>query len=273
MRATAFGLICSVCAALAVASAVPSAGASAKVDPVVAKMIDAYGGSAVLGAIKTRVVTVSASIQGEAATVTTTYARPRLVQVIQIPALHVIVTYGYDGTKGWARDTYGHVEEQTDDQLTVLKCLTDNPLETLLASGGAAGDMTVKSSRSTVDGKQYDVLDVTQAGCPPTTMLVDTTTHLVARETTGSQTSAFSNYETDPAGERYPKTVVTSAMGVTTVGTVTSIEDNVTVDDAMFAMPSSGSSPAPVPGLTPVPTPAPAPPSTVTPAPLPTHET
>lgn len=281
MRASGFGFIFAVGVAMTVASTLPSAGAGAgSANSLVSKMIAAYGGSAVLSAIKTRSVTVSAAIQGEAGTITTTYARPKLVQVIRIPALRVTVTYGYDGSRGWVRDTYGQVQEQTDDQLTVLKCLTNNPLEMLLGSGGAVTDFDVKSSRTTVGGKQYDQLVVTQPGCPPTTMLVDTTTHLVAREVTGSQSSDFSNYQSDPAGERYPKTVVTSSMGVTTVGTVTDIEDNVTVDDSMFSMPASGSSPVPVPGLTPVPTPAPPPPSTVTPAattapvtpaPVPTH--
>lgn len=270
MRASAFGLICAVCAATAVALAVPSAGAGPKVNPVVSNMVAAYGGSAVLSAIKTRVVSVSAAIQGEAGTVTTTYARPKLVQVIQIPALRVTITYGFDGARGWVRDTYGHVQEQTGDQLAIFKCQTNNPLEELLGSGGAADGLTVKSSRATVDGKQYDQIDVTQPACPPTTMLVDPATHLVARETTGSQTSDFSNYQTDPAGERYPKTVVTSSMGVTTVGTVTDVEDNVTVDDSMFAMPAAGSSPIPVPGLTPAPTIAPTTAPTTAPAPSPT---
>lgn len=281
MRASAFGLICAVCLVATVASTAPSAEASAaKVNPLVAKMIVAYGGSAVVSAIKTRVVTVTAAIQGEAGTITTTYARPKLVQVIQIPALHVTVTYGYDGSRGWTRDTQGLVQEQTEDQLTVLRCLTNNPLEDVLGSGGGPSDFSVRSSRTTVGGKQYDQLDVTRPGCPATTMLVDPTTHLVTREMIGSQTSDFSNYQTDPAGERYPKTVVTSSDGLTTVGTVTDIEDNVTVDDSMFAMPVSRSSPVPVPGLTPVPTPPPPPPSsTVTPAvtsppvpaPVPTH--
>jgi hypothetical protein len=281
MRASGFGLICAVCAASTVASTVASDGASAgKVNPVVAKMIVAYGGSAVLSAIKTRVVTVTLPIQGQAGTITTTYARPKVVQVIQIPGLRVTVTYGYDGSRGWTRDTEGLVEEQSDDQVTVMRCMTNSALEAVLGMGGTSNDLTVRSSRSTVDGKQYDQLEVTRPGCPMTTMLVDQTTHLVARETTGSQTSTFSNYQADPAGERYPKTVVTSADGVTTVATVTDVEDNVTVDDSMFAMPASHSSPVPVPGLTPAPTPPPPPTSTVTPAatsnpvtpaPVPTH--
>lgn len=280
MRASAFALICAAGVAATVASTVPSAGASGpKVNPLVAKMIVAYGGSSVLSGIKTRAVTITAAIQGEAGTITTTYARPKLVQVIQIPALHVTVTYGYDGSIGWTRDTQGLVQQQTDDQLTVLKCLTNNPLEDVLGSGGGPTDYTLKVSRSTVDGKQYDQLDVTRPGCPPTMMLVDTTTHLVAREVIGSQTSDFSNYQTDPAGERYPKTVVTSSGGITTVGTVTDVEDNVTVNDAMFAMPAPRSSPVPIPGLTPIPAP-PSPPTSIAspaatsppvPAPVPTH--
>jgi len=262
MRARAFGLVFAALVLAAIASVAPSAGAT-KINPVVAKMILAYGGSAVLDSIKTRVVTVAAAVQGESATITTTYEWPNhIVQVIQIPALRVTVTYGFDGTKGWARDTYGHVQEQTGDQLVQMKCLADNPIEAVLESGGGNSDVSVQSSRETDNGKQYDVLHVTQPGCPATKLLLDQSTHLVTRESTDTQANEFSNYDVDPAGEKYPKTVMTSANGVTTVGTVTSVQDNVTLDPSIFAMPAPGSSPAPAPGLvtaTPSPSPTPIP--------------
>jgi len=277
MNARVLSLVCAAFVVTGIVFGAPSPGAT-RVNPLVAKMIQAYGGSAVLGSIKTRVVTVTAALQGEAATITTTYQWPNhIVQVIQIPALRVTVTYGYDGSQGWARDTYGHIQAQTGDQLVQLKCLADNPIEAVLQSGGGTSDVSVRSSRTTDHAKQYDVLQVTQPGCPATTLLLDPNTHLVARETTDSQTNDFSNYAVDPAGEMYPKTVVTTASGVTTVGTVTSVQDNVTLDPSIFAMPVAGASPAPAPGLvtaTPSPTPTPTAPSPTpagTQVPLATH--
>lgn len=268
MRAKVFGLICAALAASVAAFSGPSQVAAAKVNPVVAKMIDAFGGASVLASIKTRVVTIAVAVQGESALITTTYERPnRLVQVEQIPALHVTLTYGYDGTQAWARDTYGHVQAETGDDLTRLKCLADGAIEAVLDSGGAS-DASIQSSRATVDGKQYDVLRVTQPGCPETTLFLDTTTHLVARETNGSQTNDYSNYAADPAGQQYPKTVVASADGVTSVGTVTSVQDNITLDPSIFTMPAPGSSPAPAPGLA---TATPSPSPTAVPSPSPTH--
>lgn len=267
MRAKAFGLVWAALALAAIASVAPSAGAT-KVNPVVAKMIDAFGGATVIQSIKTRVVTIAVAVQGESALITTTYERPNLlVQVEQVPALHYTLTYGYDGTRAWARDTYGHVQEQTGNDLTRLKCLADGAIEAVLASGGSS-DAAIQSSRTTVNGKQYDVLRVTQPACPETTLLLDTTTHLIMRETNGSQTNDYSNYAVDPAGEQYPKTIVASADGVTSVGTVVSVQDNVTLDPSIFAMPAPGSSPAPAPGLA---TAAPSPSPTPIASPSPTH--
>jgi hypothetical protein len=258
MRARAFGLICAAFTLTTVVFGAPSTAAT-KINPIVAKMIAAYGGSAVLNAIRTRVVTVAAAVQGEAATITTTYAWPnQIVQVIQIPALRVTYTTGYNGSVGWARDSYGQVQAQTGDQLALLKCLADNPIEAVLKSSGGTSDASIQSSTTTDGGKKYDVLRVTQPGCPVTTLLLDTTTHLVVRESTDTQKNDFSNYAVDSGGELYPKTVVTSASGVTTVASVTSVQDNVTLDPSIFAMPAPGSSPAPAPGLvTPPPSPAP----------------
>jgi len=270
MRARAFGLICAAFTLTAIVFAA-AATAATKINPIVTKMIAAYGGSTVLNSIKPRVVTVAAAVQGEAATITTTYEFPNhLVQVIQIPALRVTYTTGYNGAVGWARDSYGQIQAQTGDQLTLLKCLADNPIEAVLKSGGGASDASVQSSTTTEGGKNYDVLHVTQPGCPATTLLLDQTTHLVTRESTDTQKNDFSNYESDAGGEKYPRTVVTSASGVTTVGTVTSVQDNVTLDPSIFSMPAPGSSPAPAPGLaTPVPSSTP---GTVTPAPTHTQQ-
>lgn len=270
MRARPFGLICAAFSLTAVVFAAQSAAAT-KINPIVAKMIAAYGGSTVLNSIKTRVVTVSAAIQGEGATITTTYEWPnQLVQVIQIPALRVTYTTGYNGAVGWARDSYGQVQAQTGDQLVLLKCLADNPIEAVLKSDGGTSDASIQSSATTDNGKKYDVLRVTQPGCPATTLLLDPTTHLVFRESNDTQKNDFSNYAVDSGGEAYPKTVITSASGQTTVGTVTSVQDNVTLDPSIFAMPAPGSSPAPAPGLA---TPAPSPSSTtVTPAPTKTQQ-
>lgn len=270
MRASTFGLICAAFTLTALVFAASSTAAT-KINPIVAKMIAAYGGSGVLNSIKTRVVTVAAAVQGEAATVTTTYEWPNhIVQVIQIPGLRVTYTTGYNGSVGWARDSYGQIQAQTGDQLTLLKCLADNPIEAVLKSDGGTSDASIQSSAMTDNGKKYDVLHVTQPGCPATTLLLDTTTHLVVRESNDSQRNDFSNYAVDSGGETYPRTVVTSANGATTVGSVTSVQDNVTLDPSIFAMPAPGSSPAPAPGLA---TPTPSPSSTtVTPAPTRTQQ-
>ncbi|HEY7992591.1 MAG TPA: hypothetical protein VID24_00095 [Candidatus Eremiobacteraceae bacterium] len=263
MRARAFGLVCAALVLVAIASVAPSAGAT-KINPVVAKMIQAYGGSAVLDSIKTRIVVVNLPFQGEAATITMTYERPnRLVRVVEIPALRITETYGFDGTRGWVRDSYGHVQEMSGTDLSNFHCQAIDPILTLLQSGAAPSVISVRSSRATVDGKQYESLDVIEPGCPESTMLVDPATYLITRVSDTDQSADLSNYQIGSAGERYPKTVVTNSPGLgTTVETITSEQVNVTVDDSIFAMPAPGSSPAPAPGLvtaTPSPSPSPIP--------------
>jgi len=258
MRVRVIGTICAACAASAGVLFAPGAG-SASVNPVVQKMIAAYGGSAVLDSIKTRHVVVAASIQGEAATITSTYAVPnRLLQVVTIPALHVTVTTGYDGANGWVRDSYAHVVPLTADQLAAFQCLADDPILELLQSSDA---LSVQSSRSTVDGKQYDTLRVAQQGCSPLTLLVDENTHLISRVIDAEQTLDFSDYMAGAAGDMYPKTVVTTVAGFgTTVGTVTSEQVNAPVDDSIFTAPAPGSTAAPAantPSASPAPTSAP----------------
>ncbi|HET9342748.1 MAG TPA: hypothetical protein VFO25_07535 [Candidatus Eremiobacteraceae bacterium] len=269
MRARAFGLVCAALVVAAIASVAPSAGAT-KINPVIAKMIEAYGGSAVLDSIKTRVVVVSLPFQGEAATITMTYERPnRLVRVVQVPAMRITETYGFDGTRGWVRDSYGHVQEMSGSDLSTFRCQAIDPILTLLQSAAGPPVMSVRSSRATVDGKEYESLDVIEKDCPEATMLVDPATYFITKVSDTEQSANLSNYQVGSAGERYPKTVVTTSPGLgTTVETITSEQVNVAIDDSIFAMPAPGSSAAPAPGLA---TATPSPSPTAMASPSPTH--
>ena len=147
--------------------------------------------------------------------------------------------------------------------LSNFKCQAIDPILTLLQSAVAASVISVRSNRATVDGKEYESLDVIEQGCPEATMLVDPATYLIAKVSDSEQSAALSNYQIGSAGERYPKTVVTNSPGLgTAVETITSEQLNVAIDDSIFAMPAPGSSPAPAPGLvtaTPSPSPTPIP--------------
>ena len=181
--------------------------------------------------------------------------------------MRITETYGFDGTRGWVRDPYGHVQEMSGSDLSTFRCQAIDPILTLLQSASAPSVISVRSSRVTVDGKTYESLDVVEQNCPEATMLVDPATYLITRVSDVEQSANLSNYQTGSAGERYPKTVVTSSPGLdTTVETITSEQVNVAVDESIFAMPAPGSSPAPAPGLAAA-TPSPSPTAMSSPSP------
>lgn len=281
MRCRSIGIAVAGCAAAAVCLAATSAGAAPAGSVILQKMAKAYGGRAVLDAIKTERITLSVTIQGQASTITTTTERPnRMLTEVSIPGMHLVVTTGFDGAHGWVQDTYGHVKALSGDQLSELGCQADDPIYDALHARTASSVMQEPSQ--TLDGKSYIVLQVSQKGCQPSTLLVDPRTYLIARVLGPQQTIDFSNYAIDSAGQKYPRTLVITSGFVTQIGTVTKMEDNVDIDDAIFAMPASAptpssSTPAPAPSgspVTPAPTAAPvtpAPATSAAPAPSPTH--
>lgn len=238
--------IATACGAGAVALALACSAAlsaPAPAAPIIAKIVAAYGGSQVLDAIKSTRQQISLTILGQPGIVTFTELLPdKFVETISIPGDHVSVTTGFDGKNGWKQDTYGHVKPLTGDELTAAICQANDPMDAVMRPGASKAAVAVRPDQ-TEDGKRYTVLLVSQAGCPSTTLYVDPKTYLVSRLVADVQTTDFSNYATGPAGEKYPKTIAFSVMGQPTVGTVTSIEDNVSVDPSIFAMPSG--SPAP----------------------------
>ena len=232
--------------ALAVALACSAAvSAPAPSAPVLAKIADAYGGRTVLDSIKTNIEQLSLTSQGQDTAVSYTHVLPdKFLEVVSIPALHVMVTTGYDGKTVWQKDSYGHVAALTGDRLATALCQANDPMDAILRPATSKAAVAVKPDQ-TLDGKKYIVLLISQAGCPSTTLYVDPKTYLVARWSNDLQTTDFSNYQTGPAGEKYPKSIVLTTPEGTAIATVTSEQDNVTVDPSIFAMPPG--SPAPTP--------------------------
>jgi hypothetical protein len=260
MRRIVLGLLFTVCAAATFARGPVAEAAPPPASTVIAKMATAVGGRDVLDSIKTSVQTLSLSIQGQPGTVTVTIKRPdKFLQVVSIPALNVSLTQGFDGTNGWFQDGFGHVKVATGDQLASLRCSAANPVGALLRSDGPLPAAAAVQPDATLDGKQYIVLSVSQKDCPSTTIYIDPKSYLVFRVTNSAQTIDPSNYTTGPAGEKYAKTLVISGPMGTTIATVTSQQDNVPVDDALFATP-------PIPSPSPVATSSPAPAASPSPA-------
>jgi len=215
---------------------------------VVGKMIAALGGRTALESIKSKVEIVSLQLPDQMVTTTVTRVEPdKYLEVDTLPAYHQAITTGYDGTTGWVDDTYGNVKQLTGDQLTVVRCKAQDPAASFL---GADKSTTFDAKPDqTVDGKSYIVLVANHDGCPTTTLYVDPKTYLVWRFTDGLQTVDLSDYAVGPSGEKYAKTLaITSGMG-SFLGAVTSVKDNVQIDDAIFVMPqkASASPAAPTP--------------------------
>lgn len=239
----AAGFACAL--APAIAAAAPSSPTPSAAQ-IVDKVATAYGGRAVLASIKNKIIVVQLTIGGQPATATTTIAAPnKYVTVIDIPGMHAKVARGYDGSVAWSTDSYGVVSSLTGTQATALVCEAADANDSDLFPD--RWPTTVKELPSrTVDGKKYLVLSTVPKGCDESTSYVDPQTYLIMRVEAMGQTSAFSDFQTGPAGEKYAKSIViTGPMGVVQAA-VTSIQDNVTLDPATFTMPTSGS-PAPSP--------------------------
>jgi len=245
MRRFVFGLVCAVGAITSVGVSTDARAASTMpMATVTSKMIAAYGGKDVLDSIKTSVHVVALTVQGQTGTITTTIEAPsKFLQVVSVPAFHATVTTAFDGTNGWSSDAYGNVKALTGDQLTTTRCNATDITHAMLHP-----DPTIVFAvqpNQTVDGKSLITVLVSEKGCPTVTLLVDPQTELITRYVSPLQTVDFSDYMKGPLGEIYPKTVVITGGIGTYYTTVTSIQDNVPVDDSIFAMPASGQSPAP----------------------------
>jgi len=247
MRRSIVYISCAIGATCAVLASTPASSASLPSSTsVIAKIVAAYGGPSVLGSIKSTVQVASLTLQGQPGTITVTTERPnKSLEVVAVPAFHAIITTAYDGANGWTSDAYGNVKALSGDQLTSTRCDSTDLTYAMLHP-----DPTIAFAvqpNQTVDGKSLIALLVSQKDCPTITLLVDPKTYLIARYVSAVETIDFSDYASGPAGEMYPKTaVITGGIG-TYYTTVTSIQDNVTIDESIFAMPAAGKSPAPTP--------------------------
>jgi hypothetical protein len=233
---------------------------------ILSNVTQAYGGRAVLAAIKNEIIVVDLTIGGQQATSTTMIAAPnKYMTVIDVPGMHAKVSRGFDGAVAWATDAYGVVRSLTGDSANAVKCEAIDANETSLFPD--RWPTTVKAQPSqTVDGKTYLVLSIEPRGCEKSTAFVDPKTYLIMRYATTGQTSAFSNFQNGPSGEKYAKSIeVTGGMGVL-LGTVTSVRANVPLDPSAFSIPSAA---APPPPVAPTASPAPSASPTGSPAPAP----
>ena len=187
----------------------PIVAASAKAAPlpsaasVLANLTQAYGGRTVLDSIKSSSESLSLSLQGQPGTSTTTHEMPnKFVNVLTVPAYHVNMTTGFDGTNGWIKDSYGQVKLLAGDQLATVRCQFNNPIYAMLHP--TADVAAAVQPSQTVDGKSYLVLLVSQKGCSSTTLYIDPRTYLVSRLIGEQQTTDLSDYSTGPAGEVSP---------------------------------------------------------------------
>jgi hypothetical protein len=104
---------------------------------------------------------------------------------------------------------------------------------------------------ATLDGKPYIVLQLTPKDCPVETDYIDPATYTIHRVDTVGQISTFADFKKGPQGEIYPSTIVETGPSGVIVATITSVQDNTTVDPSIFAMPSPPASASPAPSAAP----------------------
>lgn len=241
MRAAAALLL--IAAPLAVIAARPRGPLT--VEDVVARYAAAVGGRDVLAKISSRVVQLSTSAWDQPAAVTITSKAPaNYLEVIDIPALGETIRRGFDGKVAWS---------QSDGAVRILK---GAGREELIDRAAAANYTELFAERWPTSvtllpeqvraGNRFIALRIEPDGARPRELLLDAATYrpaIVLRRWGGGEASVEATATAKgPLGEAFARqTTMTDSAGNRAVSaTVTSIQDNVSVDDAIFSPPHQG---------------------------------
>ena len=245
MRAMRFAIVALVLAWAPIASAQTA-------DEVIEKSITAMGGRAAFGKIKSRVSTGELSIgtpAGDIAGTVEMYAaspnKQRTVikaDLSQFGAGQLLIDQRFDGTVGYAMDSMQGNREITGSQLENMKAQGfPNPMLNFKATG-----TTVKlGAKEQIKGRDMFVLTFEPPAGFPIKQYIDAETYLPARTIVTAEVPQMGKVEqmVDPSDYRdvdgvkvAHKMTLTNAMQTISM-TFTKIENNVAVDEKMFAKP------------------------------------
>jgi hypothetical protein len=225
------------------------------VDQILAKYVSALGGEAALRKVTSRMITGTQSIPTGPGGRTLVPVQveeyrkaPNLYVTLYKTAMYTIAE-GFDGTTAWAQGQNGRVTEQPKPDADRAKRSADfyEPLN--LKQEFAS---LVVRGIETINGHDAYAVVGTPQGDNPETLYFDVQSGLLLRRTTYVTTPAggspfrrtFDDYR-DSSGVKVPFAVLLDPAGPrillwpTTTLRVTSVQDNVAIDNSRFAKPSA----------------------------------
>lgn len=228
-----------LCAVTVVAALLVSSAAFAQTaDEIVNKNLAAKGGAEKLRALQTLRQTGSVTIQGMAATMTTSFKRPNMNrQEISIMGQNIVMVF--DGSKGFMSNPMAGSEPMAmpPEQVEMMKDQSD--FDGPLLDYKAKGYMVDLVGLEDLDGKKVFHLRVQRKTLPPQDLYLDSTSYLEQKMSTtvpgsGVMEVIFGDYRT-VSGFTMPHSLKSVAAGMTVSEMkIDKIEFNVKLDDATF---------------------------------------
>jgi photosynthetic reaction center cytochrome c subunit len=217
-------------------------------DAILAKYIDAVGGADALDKVKTRVEKGTTEFFGREVPVELTEKAPNMrISVMTMPNGHESTT-AVDGKTGWMAGGFGpqgapHAMTSAESAAAQLDATLafPNDLKTLFR-------VFRPRPPEQIDGKNAYVLFGLHPGQPPTQLYFDEASGLLVRVVSFEQTALgrlpqqidFSDYR-DADGVKVPYSWTISRPQSRFTIKITSVEQNVPVEDSKFAMPAAAS--------------------------------
>jgi len=223
-------------------------------DEVIEKHLAAMGGRAALSKLTTLVAsgTVVVSAQGAdvPGSIEVTRRTPNKVRTLMKLDLsafgsgEMIVDQRCDGKAAFASNSMQGNREITGEQLQLMLNASYPSALLTYKEAGATAEMQGKDQ---IGGRAMFVLVYTPKAGPASKMFIDAETYLLARTITRlnvaeaggaiEQTSDVSDYR-DVSGVRLPSSITSSSPAQVVAVTLTKLEINVPVDDAVFSRPA-----------------------------------
>jgi hypothetical protein len=201
---------------------------------IMAKSDAAVGGSSV----RTEIITISTTINGRYATIRMMMKRPdRFLERIRIPQAGATLTMAVDGSVAWIQGTDGqvHTVDAGDKNLGL-------EIVSTLYSTQRWKHVVRKPDRDYLGGTYFVLRTKPDVG-PPADILIDKTSYypiaVQAQFKGATFTEAFTDFARGPNGEAYPRHIRFHSPDGATMkeDTITSLDDNVPIDDGAFAPP------------------------------------
>lgn len=209
-------------------------------DELLAHHLESLGGKAAVEAITNTRVSADVETGGIKGTIVTLFAAPdKEFEEDKLGILHI--TQGYDGKTAWQRDTNGNIRPLAGEELRDLRVQIYFDTNSYVIPGRIPGTLTLRPAPEPVTGNW--IVDALPEGGKPTTLFFDPKTWFIVKEQhlddNVQVTTTYDDYRTVD-GVRFPYLTKTTngTPRYDITGTVTNIENNVTLTPGLFMPPT-----------------------------------